>query len=76
MAKMPKTSDPYAHGRAAMPHVMALNKDKTIGMKNNNQPKRGLSNITAMAKGGAVKKSTAAKPMKVAPKFCGAGKKK
>lgn len=45
-----------------MPHVMALNKDKTIGLKNNRQPKPQVSNVTSFAKGGKV----CAKPMKKA----------
>ena len=38
-----------------MPHVMALNKKPDTGLKNNNQPARGMSNVTAFAKGGKVK---------------------
>jgi hypothetical protein len=38
-----------------MPHVMALNKNPTMGMKNDRQPKPGVSNLTAYAKGGMVK---------------------
>ena len=37
-----------------MPHVMALNKKPDTGLKNNNQPARGMSNVTAFAKGGKV----------------------
>jgi hypothetical protein len=37
-----------------MPHIMALNKNPTMGMKNNRQPKPGVSNLTAYAKGGKV----------------------
>jgi len=37
-----------------MPHVMAMNKDPNVGMKNNRQPKPGVSNLTAYAKGGKV----------------------
>lgn len=62
---MPKPSDGYDSGRRAMPHVMALNKDPTIGLKNNRQPPPRVSNVTAFAKGGAVKKDCA-KPMKKA----------
>lgn len=51
---MPKPMDGYAHGRAQMPHVMALNKDPTIGLKNNRQPPPRVSNVTAFAKGGKV----------------------
>lgn len=52
-AKAPmKMSDGYASGRAAMPSVMALNKDPSQGMKNNRQPKPGVSNLTAFADGG------------------------
>jgi len=39
-----------------MPHIMALNKNPTMGMKNNRQPKPGVSNLTAYAQGGSVKK--------------------
>tara|TARA_R110000868_G_scaffold187780_8_gene430377 strand:+ start:1771 stop:3024 length:1254 start_codon:yes stop_codon:yes gene_type:complete len=38
-----------------MPHIMALNKNPTMGMKNNRQPKPGVSNLTAYAQGGKVK---------------------
>jgi len=38
-----------------MPHIMAMNKDPNVGMKNNRQPKPGVSNLTAYAKGGKVK---------------------
>ena len=37
-----------------MPHIMAMNKDPNVGMKNNRQPKPGVSNLTAYAKGGKV----------------------
>lgn len=37
-----------------MPHVMALNKKPDTGLKNNNQPARGVSNVTAFAQGGKV----------------------
>jgi hypothetical protein len=37
-----------------MPHIMALNKNPTMGMKNNRQPMPGVSNLTAYAKGGKV----------------------
>ena len=39
-----------------MPSIMALNKNPTMGMKNNRQPKPGVSNLTAYAQGGSVKK--------------------
>lgn len=51
---MPKPDDGYTKARAAMPHVMALNKDPSMGLKNNRQPKPGISNVTAFAKGGKV----------------------
>lgn len=58
--KMPmNVDDGYKSGRAAMPHVMALNKDPSIGMKSNRQPKPQVSNLTAFAKGGAVKSAKA-----------------
>lgn len=38
-----------------MPHIMAMNKNPNVGMKNNRQPKPGVSNLTAYAKGGKVK---------------------
>jgi hypothetical protein len=37
-----------------MPSIMALNKNPTMGMKNNRQPMPGVSNLTAYAKGGKV----------------------
>jgi len=40
-----------------MPSIMALNKNPTMGMKNNRQPKPGVSNLTAYAQGGSVKKN-------------------
>jgi hypothetical protein len=38
---------------------MALNKNPTMGMKNNRQPMPGVSNLTAYAKGGKVMKKAA-----------------
>lgn len=35
-----------------MPHIMAMNKKPNVGMKNDRQPKPGVSNLTAYAKGG------------------------
>lgn len=58
-ASLPKAQTGYESGRAAMPSVMALNSDPTKGLKNNRQPKPGLSTITAFAKGGKVKKMAA-----------------
>lgn len=37
-----------------MPHIMAMNKKPNVGMKNDRQPKPGVSNLTAYAKGGKV----------------------
>jgi len=44
-----------------MPHIMALNKKPDTGLKNNNQPARGVSNVTAFAKGGPIKKADGGK---------------
>ena len=38
-----------------MPHVMALNKNPTMGMKNDRQPAPAVSKLVAYAKGGKVK---------------------
>ena len=38
-----------------MPHVMALNKNPTMGMKNDRQPPPAVSKLVAYAKGGMVK---------------------
>jgi len=53
--------DGYTSGRKAMPHVMALNKNPTMGLKNDRQPKPGVSKVVAFAKGGAVKKHSDAR---------------
>jgi hypothetical protein len=37
-----------------MPHVMALNKKPTMGMKNDRQPAPAVSKLVAFAKGGKV----------------------
>ena len=37
-----------------MPHIMALNKKPTMGMKNDRQPAPAVSKLTAFAKGGKV----------------------
>ena len=60
---MAKSFDPYSSGRAAMPHVMALNSDPTKGLKNQRQPAPQVSKVVAFAKGGAVKST------KIAPKM-------
>lgn len=53
--KMPmNVDDGYKSGRAAMPHVMALNKNPTMGLKNGRQPPPGVSKVVAFAKGGKV----------------------
>lgn len=38
-----------------MGHILALNKNPTIGLKNGRQPPPGVSKTVAFAKGGAVK---------------------
>lgn len=58
MAMMkPKSDQPRASAAKMMGHILAMNKNPNVGLKNNNQPPRGISNVTAYAKGGAVKKS-------------------
>jgi arsenate reductase-like glutaredoxin family protein len=47
-----------------MPSIMALNKNPTMGMKNNRQPMPGVSNLTAYAKGGKVMAKGGAADMK------------
>lgn len=62
-----------------MGHILAMNKNPTVGLKNGNQPPRGISKVTAFAKGGKVQAFAkggavkAAKPkmeMKMAKKGC------
>ena len=43
--------------KAMMGHILAMNKNPSVGKKNNNQPPRGTKGgkVQAFAKGGAVK---------------------
>lgn len=54
-----KIDNGYTSARKQMPHVMALNSDKTAGPKRDPQPEPAVSKVVAFAKGGAVKKPAA-----------------